>query len=63
MNSDGTIVGKNGYELLKANTVNIAMLQEIMAEKELIVLDKNDEYKNICQELNIKHAKECNSTN
>lgn len=57
MSSNDTIIGKSGCELLKVNTIQIAMLQEIMAENEPIVLDKNDEYKNICKELNIKRVK------
>lgn len=63
MDNKKIIVGESNCYSIGRNYNKMAMLQEIMAENEPIVLDKNDEYKNICQELNIECVKECNSTN
>lgn len=54
MGNNNIIIGKNGYESLKANPAKIAILQEILAGKNPIVIDDGGEYENICQSLGIQ---------
>lgn len=54
MNDNEPIVGKNGYELLKVNQVKKAILREAIIKDKSSIFDNCDEYKSICQKLNVK---------
>ena len=53
MCNNNTIVAKNGYGLLKTYPAKTAIFQEIMKGSKPVIFDYGNEYKNICQKLNV----------